>query len=215
MPERFVCGKIARTAWTACLMLLFGLTAASAEPCNLSGPRYRLVGDTVRWSLAIERGHSCVRGLRSADVTLDGVELVSKPQSGQVKLLGWGFTYSSAARVAESDTFTLAVVGKINRKPGASTIEVTVSVVAPDRELPASHAVGSPPALSTVAPSASQPAIDHEAPSPMGGPLPQCPIWDWSKGAPPPMRPPFDRSKLFCPPSPFRRSNPPIGCICP
>jgi len=52
-----------------------------------------------------------------------------------------------------------------------------------------------------------------EVPVPSGQ-LPDCPTWDWSKGAPPPMSPPFDRSKLYCPPSPFHPPNPPIGCVC-
>jgi hypothetical protein len=37
---------------------------------------------------------------------------------------------------------------------------------------------------------------------------------DWSKGAPPPMRPPFDRSKLHCPPPPFKPPSQPFGCRC-
>jgi hypothetical protein len=44
--------------------------------------------------------------------------------------------------------------------------------------------------------------------------LPDCPKWDWSRGAPPPLRRPFDRSKLYCPPQPFNPPNPSIGCVC-
>jgi hypothetical protein len=58
------------------------------------------------------------------------------------------------------------------------------------------------------------PAVDNTVPLPSGAALPDCPKWDWSNGTPPPMRPPFDRSKLYCPPPPFNPPNPPIGCIC-
>jgi hypothetical protein len=58
------------------------------------------------------------------------------------------------------------------------------------------------------------PPVDNTIPLPEGATLPDCPKWDWSKGSPPPMRPPFDRSKLYCPPPPFNPPNPPTGCIC-
>jgi hypothetical protein len=59
------------------------------------------------------------------------------------------------------------------------------------------------------------PAVDNTIPLQSGAPLSDCPKWDWSNGSPPPMRPPFDRSKLYCSPPPFNPPNPPIGCICP
>ena len=207
-------GQICGTAWAAFAVLLLGLTAASAEPCHLSGPRYGLVGDTVQWSFAIKRGHSCIAGLRFANVTLDSVKLISQPLSGQVTLSGWGFSYSSAAGIGEKDTFTLALVGKVDKKPGRSTIEVAVSIVGPGRAFPTPPRK-SPPAQPPIASPMPQPEIENEAPSPPAGSLPPCPIWDWSKGAPPPMRPPFDRSKLYCPPPPFKPPSPTTGCTCP
>jgi hypothetical protein len=201
-------GQIYGTALAAFAVLQLGLTAASAEPCRLSGPRYGLVGDTVQWSFAIERGHSCIAGLRLANVTLDSVKLISQPQSGQVTLSGWGFSYSSAAGIGERDTFTLALVGEVDKKPGGSTVEVAVSIVGPGRAFPTPPRK-SPPAQPPIAP------FESEAPSPPAGSRSPCPIWDWSKGAPPPMRPPFDRSKLYCPPPPFRPPSQTTGCTCP
>ncbi len=57
------------------------------------------------------------------------------------------------------------------------------------------------------------PAVDNTVPLPTGA-LADCPKWDWSSGAPSPMRPPFDKSKLYCPPPPFTPRSPPIDCIC-
>jgi hypothetical protein len=206
-------GQSYGTAWAAFAVLLLGLRAASAESCRFSGPRYGLVGDTVQWSFAIERGHSCIAGLRLANVTLDSVKLISQPQSGQVTLSGWGFSYSSAAGIGERDTFTLALVGEVDKKHGGSTVEVAVSIVGPGRAFPTPPRK-SPPAQPPIAPTTPQPVIENEAPLPPARPLRPCPIWDWSKGAPPPMRSPFDRSKLYCPPPPFRPPSPTIGCIC-
>ena len=223
MCDRIVKRPIARSRTTRAahianatsLIWLLGVGVALAEPCHITGPRYNLVGDTIQWSMVIQSGHSCVRGLRFANVTIESVEVVSKPQSGQLALLGWGFTYSPGADLAEKDFFALTVLGKINKKPGRSTIQVTVSVVGPGRVPPAVPARG-PRARLPVPPSAPQPgATEREAPSPAGGTFPHCPIWDWSKGAPPPMRPPFDRSKLYCPPPPFKPPSPPVGCTCP
>ena len=70
-----------------------------------------------------------------------------------------------------------------------------------------------PPASAKSLQVAPMPAVDNTLPLPTGA-LPNCPKWDWSSSAPPPMRPPFDRSKLYCPPPPFNPPSPPIGCIC-
>jgi hypothetical protein len=126
------CGQTMRFAGTAIavfVMLLLWVGAALAEPCHIIGLPYHLVGDTVHWSMQIKSGHSCLRGLRFGNVSIESVELVSKPRSGQIALLGWGFSYSSGAAVGEEDSFTVAVVGKINKEAGSSTIQITVSVI--------------------------------------------------------------------------------------
>jgi hypothetical protein len=79
--------------------------------------------------MQIKSGHNCLRGLRFGNVFIENVELVSKPRSGQVTLLGWGFSYSSGSDVGGEDSFTLAVVGEVNKEAGSSTIQISVSVI--------------------------------------------------------------------------------------
>jgi hypothetical protein len=196
-----------RTTNAACCMLLFRLSTPSAEPCHFTGPRYNLASDTVEWSMAIESGHSCIGGLRIANVVFGSLKLVSKPQYGKIELHGPGLTYSTKADGGEKDSFTLALAGEINRRAGTSTIHVTVTIEARLGSLDS-------PAFPTTQPSSLQFAPSDTIREAAGAPLPSCPKWDWSKGAPPPMRSPFDRSKLYCPPSPFNPPSPPIGCIC-
>jgi hypothetical protein len=195
-----------------CATLAFvslSMRVASATECVVSGPRYGLASDTVDWSIKIASGQTCIRGLRFNNVAIDSVRLISPPHAGQVTLLGPGFTYSTNSDYEGADSFTVAVSGTINRSKGSSTIRVFVSIgnpapataMRPD-PLPLPQA----PSNSTVD-TATLPASD--------GSLPPCPIWDWSNGAPPPMRPPFDRSKLYCPPPPFKQPSHPIGCTCP
>ena len=121
-------GRIASATY---LVVLLGIGEVFAEPCHITGPRYNLVGDTVRWSMAIQSSHSCVSGLRSANVAMEKVKVVSKPQSGQIALLGWGFRYSAAPDLEGKDAFILEITGKINNQSGSSTIEVTVVAARP------------------------------------------------------------------------------------
>ena len=112
--------------------LLVGLLAdfhgASAQSCAIQGRRYGLKADTVDWLIKIASGRSCVRGVRFGNVEIETVKLVSPPQSGQVTLQGPGFRYTSKAKYTGPDSFSLAVVGKIKKVPGSSTIRVTVFV---------------------------------------------------------------------------------------
>jgi hypothetical protein len=125
--------RIARTGIIVLVLLMPWLGAKSAESCHIIGRPYQLVGDTVQWSMQIKSGHSCLRGLRFGNVSIESVELVSKPRSGQIALVGWGFSYSPGADVGGEDSFALRVVGKINREAGSSTIQVAVSVIGQDQ----------------------------------------------------------------------------------
>jgi hypothetical protein len=192
------------------LIAFLSLSApAHAMECVVNGPRYRLTSDVVNWSMKISNGQSCIRGLRFNNVAIESLHLVSPPQTGQVTLRGPSFTYSAKSDYEGEDSFTVAVSGTINRSRGSSTIRIIVSV-----GNPASAAIlhdrtpgpaPKPPAATTV---------DNNLPLRDNGSLPPCPTWDWSKGSPPPMRPPFDRSKLYCPPPPFKPPNQPLGCRC-
>jgi hypothetical protein len=194
----------------ALITFSLGMSPANAAECHLaSSPRYALASDTVEWSLEIDSGQSCIRGLRFNNVAVESVKLESRPQIGQVSLFGSGFTYSAKPDYVGRDSFTLAVTGTISKARGSSSIRVVVSVgtrpsasIAPRDRNP-----------TTVRPPSTSP-IDNNLPLPASGSLPPCPTWDWSQGAPPPMRPPFDRSKLYCPPAPFKPPSQPIGCTC-
>jgi hypothetical protein len=117
-----------RTAM-ACGILLLGLSTVSAEPCQIDGPRYNLASDIVEWSMVIRRGHSCIGGIRFANVIFQSLKLVSKPQYGKMELQGPGFIYSAKADgEGGTDSFTVAVAGEIKRRAGISMIHVTVTV---------------------------------------------------------------------------------------
>jgi hypothetical protein len=102
-------------------------SAANAQTCHMSAPRYSLSEDIVSWSMTIENGRSCIRGVRFANVQFEGLKLVSPPQFGEVAVQGSGFKYSPKATFHGQDAFSLVVIGAVNRKPGSSTIQVTVS----------------------------------------------------------------------------------------
>jgi hypothetical protein len=113
---------------TLALLLLFG-GSASAESCIFSGaPGFQLKSDTVEWAMKIASGHTCIRGLRSGAVSSSTVELISPPQSGQVTVLGPGFSYKAKADYQGPDTFTLRVSGTLMRTRGTSEILVIVDV---------------------------------------------------------------------------------------
>src|SRR5262249_52513980 len=71
---------------------------------------------------------SCIRGLRHNRVTIDTAKLISPPQSGQVKLLGSGFSYTAKSDFEGQDSFTLQVSGMSNGIRGSSDIRIIVSV---------------------------------------------------------------------------------------
>ena len=78
--------------------------------------------------MKIASGHTCIRGLRSGAVSSSTVELISPPQSGQVTVLGPGFSYKAKADFQGPDAFTLRVSGTLMRTRGTSEIRVIVDV---------------------------------------------------------------------------------------
>ena len=154
--------------------------------------------------MTIAHGRSCIQGIRFANVEIKSLKLISPPQFGQVALRGSGFIYSANENAVGKDSFILAVTGIISKRHGGSTIRVSVSIADPSEPAPPGS-VDRPSAPPEIPQAQPQPAINTYVPSPKGATLPPCPKWNWSRGSPPPMRPPFDRSKLFCPPSPFSR----------
>jgi hypothetical protein len=107
-------------------VVVFGILSTVADACVLNGPRYRLVSDTVRWSLQLGGGESCIRGIRFSDVVVATLTVVSAPQSGHLTLQGPGFSYKAASDFQGRDVFSLMVSGSIRKVAGSSTIEVEV-----------------------------------------------------------------------------------------
>jgi len=200
------------------LAIPLGIRAANAAECRVTGPRYQLRSDTVEWEMKTRIGQSCIRGVRFNNVANPVIKIISPPRFGELSLLGPSFSYKAGTGFQSEDTFTLEVSGSVGRVAGTSTIRVVVtSFGEPPAPSSAAPAQGSRPLAPTPVPIPGRPAEsipDNTAPVPAGSSLPPCPIWDWSKGAPPPMRPPFDRSKLYCPPPLFHPPSPPTGCVC-
>jgi hypothetical protein len=207
----------------ACLDLLvlfsLGIRAALAGECLISGPRYQLQSDTVEWRMKIRSGQSCLRGVRLKDVAIDTIHLISPPQFGRITLPGWGFSYTAKSDFQGEDSFAVGVSGAIKRVSGTSTIRIVVSIVGtpqtPGLAVPVSRNRPPAPVPARALQASPTPSVDNTAPPSTGASLPPCPVWDWSSGAPPPMPPPFERSKLYCPPPPFNPPGQPLGCICP
>jgi hypothetical protein len=192
-----------------------GIHAASLGKCAVSGPRYWLTSDTVEWSIKIGNGQSCIADLRFHNVAIEGARLAQSPQTGQVALLGSSLTYTANSSYEGKDFFIIAITGAISRSrtKGSSTIRFTVFTTG---SASPAHPSQNRATATVTAPSPQSPAPTDSEPRPLDSKsLPPCPTWDWSNGAPPPMRPPFDKSKLYCPPKPFKPPNPPIGCTCP
>jgi hypothetical protein len=137
---------------------LYGVQAALAQSCIVDPIPYNLTSDTVDWSIKVENGRACVRGLRFGRVEIENLKLLSPPQSGEVSLEGPGFTYKPKGNFTGQDLFSLMVFGRLNGRRGSSTIHVTVSVgrTAAPNSL-AQPAVPNPPAqpADTITPSVS------------------------------------------------------------
>src|SRR6516164_4073891 len=125
--------KLKRTMWssgaTLLALLLVFVRPALGDPCVLTvGSLYQLKSDAVDWTMQTSSGQSCIRGLRHTRVTIDTAKLVSPPQSGQVKLLGPGFSYTAKSDFQGQDSFTIQVSGMLNGVRGSSDIRIIVSV---------------------------------------------------------------------------------------
>jgi hypothetical protein len=112
--------------------MFLGILSSFADACVLNGPRYQLASDTIRWSLKLSGGETCIRGIRFNNVVVDRLAVVSVPQTGHVTLQGPGFSYKAARDFQGSDFFSLMVSGATNKVPGSSTIEVEVYVTHAD-----------------------------------------------------------------------------------
>jgi hypothetical protein len=114
---------------TLLALLLVFVRPALGDACVLTGGSlYQLKSDAVDWTMRTDSGQSCIRGLRHNRVTIDTAKLISPPQSGQVKLLGSGFSYTAKSDFEGQDSFTIQVSGMSNGMRGSSDIRIIVSV---------------------------------------------------------------------------------------
>ena len=122
---------------TLLALLLVFVRPALGDACVLTmGSQYQLKSDTVDWTMQTSSGQSCIRGLRHTRVTIDTVKLISPAQSGQVKLLGPGFSYTAKSDFQGEDSFTIQVSGMLNGIRGNSDIRIIVSVGPKSLKLP-------------------------------------------------------------------------------
>jgi hypothetical protein len=195
---------------------LIGGPTALAQSCVIENSPYNLTVDTVTWSMTTIPGATCFGGVRFGNVIIESVKLISPPRTGQIVLRGSGFSYTAKANFRGEDSFALKVSGAINRRRGNSTVQILVSIAdRPHEPTPPAAVERSLTTVPVLRVPAPPPTNNDDHSYPIGAAQSPCPEWDWSKGeSPPPMRQPFDRSKLYCPPSPFRPPSSPIGCIC-
>src|SRR5262249_52619567 len=114
---------------TLLALLLVSVRPALGDACVLTvGSLYQLKSDAVDWTMRTDSGQSCIRGLRHNRVTSDTAKLISSPQSGEVKLLGSGFSYTAKSDFEGQDSFTIQVSGMSNGIRGSSDIRIIVSV---------------------------------------------------------------------------------------
>src|SRR5262249_40836893 len=89
---------------------------------------HKLKSEAVDWTMRTDSGQNCIRRHRHNRVTSDSAKLISPPQSGQVKLLGSGFSYTAKPDFEGQDFFTIQVSGMSNGIRGSSDIRIIVSV---------------------------------------------------------------------------------------
>jgi hypothetical protein len=105
---------------------------AKATPNCLGEHRpFKLAGDSIEYSMEISPGADCIQGLRWATMQIYTVQVVAKPKSGELVMVGTGFRYFAKPDFSGTDKFSLLVIGKNLREQGSSTVEITVSRRAP------------------------------------------------------------------------------------
>lgn len=118
-----------RSIYVAVLSAIFvalGVQCASARWCLLEGPSYSLRSETIQWSLRTQGGRDCIRGLRSAGVILNKIEVITPPKAGEVVISGPALTFIANQDAAGDDTFTIRVTGRTYGMEGTSTIVIKV-----------------------------------------------------------------------------------------
>ena len=109
-------------------IFMVGIDSVGAGECAVTGPRVKLDSQSVDWTLVIASGQSCVRGLRSAAMTLESVSLGSPAQFGEVIVQGYSFVYRARTDFKGEDSFSVVMTGTNKGIRGTSIIRVLVSI---------------------------------------------------------------------------------------
>ena len=111
------------------ILTLSLLTPAPANAFNCLGDHepFKLVGDSIEYSMAIAPGANCIQGLRWSYMQIYAVWVLEKPKHGELVMVGPGFRYFAKPDFSGQDKFSLVVVGKNRREEGFSTVEIAVS----------------------------------------------------------------------------------------
>jgi hypothetical protein len=120
-------------AIAAMLTILASETVSATPNCMRDIKPYKLVGDTMEWSMTIAPGADCIQGLRWSTMQIYNVSIAEKPKSGELVLVGPGFRYFAKPEFSGTDKFSLVVVGKNRHDEGTSTVQITVSAPIPLR----------------------------------------------------------------------------------
>ncbi len=126
MGGRERCVRVA--AFSTSVAALLWSTGAGAADCTVNGPRPHLDGTAVDWTLVIASGQSCIRGLRSGSMVLDGVRISTAARAGEARVEGYGFVYKAPPGFTGDDSFSVTLSGKEIGIGGVSTVNVHVSV---------------------------------------------------------------------------------------
>jgi len=99
-----------------------------ANPCVMFGPSYRLNSDVVNWSMTLNSGQRCFRGVRANLTVLSEIKILEAPRNGRLVLEGVAFVYQGNPNFVGEDAFSFLVSGRTNQVRGTSIIRVAVSV---------------------------------------------------------------------------------------
>lgn len=81
-------------ARSSIVLPLFALMSAPAKAtpnCLRDNQAYKLVGDTIEWSMTIAPGADCIQGLRWSTMQIYSVSIAEKPRAANWFWLGQGF----------------------------------------------------------------------------------------------------------------------------
>ena len=101
-----------------------GSSRGGCDEARIVYSRYLLTSDTVHWSIQLASGQSCVRGVHFGNVLLERISLINPPKFGKLDLVGPGFRYTANPGFHGEDTFSVEVLGTVNKITGSSTIHV-------------------------------------------------------------------------------------------